>query len=131
MRFRCGACGHRDVIIIMRSVPIDRERARKLAACPQCGERDRDASISYWATAGAKVALPVVVFLLVGVVAFSATPALILPCAGFGAAISLFLFKKVAMVRWRRFDKAITFASRQHAEMEYATGKSRKGRTGR
>lgn len=126
LRFRCGACGHNDVIIILKSVPIDHERARKLAACPKCGERDRDATTAYWTVVGVKVALPFVVLLLGGVIAFSNSPWLILACAGVGVAISLFMLKKVAMVRWRRVDRSITFASRRQAEMEYATGHSGK-----
>lgn len=128
LHFTCGACGHRDLVIILKSAPIERERARTLAACPRCGARDRDATFAYWLAAGAKVALPFVALLLVAVIAFSNSWALMLACAGSGAAISLFLLKRVAMVRWRRINRAITFASRQQAEMEYATGHSGKGR---
>lgn len=126
LRFTCDACGHRDVVVILRSVPIERERARKLAACPRCGTRDRDATTAYWVASGAKVAAPFMVLLVVALIAFHGSMALMLVCVGLGAAISLFMYKKVAIVRWRRINKAITFASRQHAEMEYATGQSRK-----
>jgi len=73
------------------------ERARKLAACPKCGERSSQAKASYWASAGAIVGLPLTAAVVLAATAFSGSAFLALITVGAGAAISWFIFKRSAL----------------------------------
>lgn len=119
--FICPACGRRD-IIVLRTPTIGEERALQLAVCPGCGERDRNGTIAFWIPAGAVVALPSIVMLLVGAFVFSDSLALMLVSIAAGAVISWLVYKKGARARWRRINNGITFESQRQAQLEYAMG---------
>ena len=122
-RFTCGECGYRDVLVLKRGRTASKAQAVKLAVCPQCGERDKQAVISYWLPAGALAALPTIVALVLAFTAVSGSTVLQLICLIGGVVGSLGVVQIHSRPKWKSLNEGISFEKVEREELEYVTGR--------